>query len=88
MVLLGLILGVATRAILKLLFVLAALSAFGLYYFQGQGIIAVDWDLLANWSRNMVFNFPPNEDLGGILLTKISSISGFGLGYLVGLKKG
>ena len=88
LLLLGLVLGIATRAILKVLFAIALLGAVGLYYFEGQGIVTIDWARLADWSRNMVLNLPPNEDLGNILLTKIPSLSGFGLGYIVGVKKG
>jgi uncharacterized membrane protein (Fun14 family) len=88
LLLLGLVLGIATRAILKVLFALALLGAVGLYYFEGQGIVTIDWARLADWSRNMVLNLPPNEDLGNVLLTKIPSLSGLGLGYIVGVKKG
>jgi len=87
--LLGLFLGMATRMIAKLFMLLALLFFVGLQFFAHKGWIGpVDWAGMAEWMRDFVLNVSSESGIGSIVQHKLPSLGSFGLGYLLGLKKG
>jgi uncharacterized membrane protein (Fun14 family) len=82
---LGLLLGMATRAILKLLFVLAILGFVAVQYLAYKQVLTVDWGAFKDFVLNVV---PPGADLATIVQQKLPSLGAFGLGWLLGLKRG
>jgi uncharacterized membrane protein (Fun14 family) len=82
---LGLLLGMVTRSILKVLFVLLLLGFVGIQYLVYKQILTVDWGAFKDFILNMV---PPGANLATIVQQKLPSLGAFGLGYLLGLKRG
>lgn len=82
---LGLLLGMVTRSILKFLLVLSILGFIGVQYLAVKGVIHVDWGAMKDFVLNMV---PKGASVSEIVQKKLPSLGAFGLGYLLGLKKG
>jgi len=81
---LGLLLGMATRAIFKIFFFLALLAFITLQYLAYKGILDVNWAAM----KDFVLHIVPDADWSTVLQHKIASFGAFGLGYLLGLKRG
>ncbi len=82
---LGLILGMLTRSFLKVLLVFAILGFVGVQYLNYKGVMTVDWGAMKDFVLNMV---PRGASLSMIVMKKLPSLGAFGLGYLLGLKRG
>jgi uncharacterized membrane protein (Fun14 family) len=82
---LGLILGMLTRSFLKMLLVFAILGFIGIQYLNYKGIMTVDWGAMKDFVLNMV---PRGASLSEIVMKKLPSLGAFGLGYILGLKRG
>lgn len=82
---LGLILGMLTRSFLKMILVFAILGFIGIQYLNYKGIMTVDWGAMKDFVLNMV---PRGASLSEIVMKKLPSLGAFGLGYLLGLKRG
>jgi len=82
---LGLLLGMFTRSFLKILFLFAILGFIGVQYMAHKGVITVDWGAMKDFVLNMV---PKGASLSEIIQKKLPSLGAFGLGYLLGLKRG
>lgn len=82
---LGLLLGMITRSFLKMLLVFAILGFVGLQYLNYKGVVTINWGAMKDFVLNMV---PKGSDLATIVQKKLPSLGAFGLGYLLGLKRG
>jgi uncharacterized membrane protein (Fun14 family) len=82
---LGLLLGMLTRSFLKVLLLFAILGFIGIQYLAHKGVITVDWGAMKDFVLNMV---PKGASLAEIVQKKLPSLGAFGLGYLLGLKRG
>jgi uncharacterized membrane protein (Fun14 family) len=85
--LLGVGLGMASRAFAKLLAVGVFLGFVALQYFAHQGIVSVDYAALFEWIKQFVFNISGGGDLVATLTDKIPAFGSLGAGYLIGIKK-
>lgn len=83
--LLGLLFGMITRSFLKVLFLFAILGFIGAQYLAHKGVLTVDWGAMKDFVLNMV---PQGASLSEIVQKKLPSLGAFGLGYLLGLKRG
>jgi len=81
----GLILGMMTRSILKIGLFFLFLGFIGIQYLNYKGVITVDWGAMKDFVLNMV---PKGASLAEIVQKKLPSLGAFGLGYLLGLKRG
>ncbi len=84
--LLGVGLGLASRAAAKLLAVLALLFFAGMQYFAYEGVVVVDYAALMDWVRRFVLNVG-GQDLFADLSRKLPALGSLGVGYLIGLKR-
>ena len=82
---LGLLLGMVTRSIFKLFLVLSILGFIGVQYLSHKGVIHVDWGAIRDFVLNMV---PKGASAVDLVQKKLPSLGAFGLGYLLGLKRG
>jgi uncharacterized membrane protein (Fun14 family) len=82
---LGLLLGMITRSFLKVMLLFAVLGFVGLQYMNYKGVITVDWGAMKDFVLNMV---PKGASLSQVVQQKLPSLGAFGLGYLLGLKRG
>lgn len=82
---LGLLLGMMTRSILKIGMFFLFLGFIGIQYLNYKGVITVDWGAMKDFVLNMV---PKGATLAEIVQKKLPSLGAFGLGYLLGLKRG
>lgn len=82
---LGLLLGMITRSFIKMLLVLAILGFIGFQYLAYKQVITVNWGAVKDFILNMV---PAGASLSTIVMKKLPSLGAFGLGYLLGLKRG
>ena len=80
----GLLLGMATRGFIKLGLLLGIVAFAGLQYLAYKGILTVDWSAI----KDFVFNIQPEAGWATFIRQKIPSGGAFGLGYLLGLKRG
>jgi uncharacterized membrane protein (Fun14 family) len=85
MMILGLLLGMITRSFLKVMFLFMILGFVGLQYMNYKGVITVNWGAMKDFVLNMV---PKGASLSQIVQQKLPSLGAFGLGYLLGLKRG
>lgn len=85
--LLGVGLGLASRAFAKLLALGVLLFFVALEYFAYQGVVSVDYAALFEWLRRFVFNIGDGGDLVATIKDKLPAMGSLGVGYLVGLKK-
>jgi uncharacterized membrane protein (Fun14 family) len=85
MMILGLLLGMITRSFLKVMFLFMILGFVGLQYMNYKGVITIDWGAMKDFVLNMV---PKGASLSQIVQQKLPSLGAFGLGYLLGLKRG
>jgi len=85
MMILGLLLGMITRSFLKVMFLFVILGFIGLQYMNYKGVITIDWGAMKDFVLNMV---PKGASLSQIVQQKLPSLGAFGLGYLLGLKRG
>ena len=85
--LLGIALGVATKAAAKLMILLAFLSMLGVGYFAQQGVLAVDQVALVDWLRRFVLNAGEHQDAVAALKAKLPAFGSLGAGYLLGLRR-
>lgn len=82
---LGLLLGMITRSFLKVMFLFLILGFIGLQYMNYKGVITIDWGAMKDFVLHMV---PRGASLSQIVQQKLPSLGAFGLGYLLGLKRG
>jgi len=82
--LIGLLLGMATRGFLKLGLLLLVVAFVGLQYLAYKNILTVNWSAL----KEYVLNATHGADWMTVVKQKLPSGGAFGLGYLLGLKKG
>ncbi len=82
---LGLLLGMITRSFIKMLFILAILGFVGFQYLAYKQVITVNWGAVKDFILNMV---PTGSSLSTIVQKKLPSLGAFGLGYILGLKRG
>jgi len=82
--LVGLLLGMATRGFLKLGLLLIVVAFVGLQYLAYKNILTVNWSAL----KEYVLNATHGADWFTVVKQKLPSGGAFGLGYLLGLKKG
>jgi len=82
---LGLILGMLTRSFLKFLFVFLILGFIGIQYLNYKGVMTINWGAMKDFVLNMV---PRDASISEIVQKKLPSLGAFGLGYLLGLKRG
>lgn len=81
----GLLLGMMTRSILKIGLFFLFLGFIGIQYLNYKGVITIDWGAMKDFVLNMV---PKGASLAEIVQKKLPSLGAFGLGYLLGLKRG
>ena len=74
-----------TRSIFKLFLVLSILGFIGVQYLSHKGVIHVDWGAIRDFVLNMV---PKGASAVDLVQKKLPSLGAFGLGYLLGLKRG
>lgn len=85
--LLGIGLGIATRAVYKLAIVLLALLFVALQYLAHKGVLAVDWGAFAKWLETSVLNVAGGNGMGAIVRHKLPSAASLALGLYLGLKR-
>lgn len=84
--LLGYMLALATRSVLKMAIFALVLAFVGLQFLAYKGI--VDLGEFAAWIGDNLFNVSPDADAGKVLEEKVPTAGAGLLGYLLGLKKG
>ncbi len=82
---LGLLLGMITRSFLKALFVFLILGFAGVQYLNYKGVVTINWGAMKDFVLNMV---PKGASLSQVVQQKLPSLGAFGIGYLLGLKRG
>ncbi|HEX5135373.1 MAG TPA: FUN14 domain-containing protein [Planctomycetota bacterium] len=82
---LGLLLGMVTRSFLKVMFLFVIIGFVGLQYMNYKGVITINWGAMKDFVLNMV---PKGASLTQVIQQKLPSLGAFGLGYLLGLKRG
>lgn len=86
--LLGLVLGVATTALIKTVAVLFVLGIAGLQFYSYKTGTQVDWGAAGNWLREFVFHLSEGRTLGQVAADKLPATGALVIGYLLGLKRG
>lgn len=86
--LLGYMLALATRSVLKMAIFALVLAFVGLQFLAYKGILTVDLGEFAAWIGHNVFNVSADADAGQLAQEKIPTAGAGMLGYLLGLKKG
>lgn len=86
--LLGLGLGIATRAVAKFLIVGMAIIFVVIQYLAYKGMLTVDWGAMGGWIKNFVLNISGENGISKIVQHKLPSAGSLGMGYYLGLKKG
>jgi len=89
--LLGIALGVATRAVFKIALIGIAVLFVAVQFLAYKGVITIDWQAMGHAYeslKNYVFNISSNSGIGQIVTHKLPSAGALGLGYMLGLKKG
>ncbi|MHC4971679.1 MAG: FUN14 domain-containing protein [Planctomycetota bacterium] len=86
--LLGYMLALATRSVLKMAIFALVLAFVGLQFLAYKGILTVDLGEFAAWIGDNLFNVSPDADTGKVLEEKVPTAGAGLLGYLLGLKKG
>ncbi|MCA9543369.1 MAG: FUN14 domain-containing protein [Myxococcales bacterium] len=84
--LLGIGLGLASRAAAKLIAIMALLFFMGLQYFAYQGVVSVDYAALMDWVRRFVLNVGGGDAVADFT-RKLPALGSLGVGYLIGLKR-
>jgi uncharacterized membrane protein (Fun14 family) len=85
--LLGLGLGIATRAAYKLAIVLLALLFVALQYLAHKGVLAVDWGAFASWIEASVLNVAGETGIGTFVQHKLPAAAALALGLYLGLRR-
>jgi len=89
--LLGIALGVATRAVFKIALILIAVLFVAVQFLAYKGVITIDWEAMGRGYESLkdyVFNISSDQGIGQIVTHKLPSAGALGLGYMLGLKKG
>ena len=86
--LLGYMLALATRSVLKMAIFALVLAFVGLQFLAYKGILNVDLGQFAAWIGDNLFNVSADADAGRVAREKIPTAGAGLLGYLLGLKKG
>jgi uncharacterized membrane protein (Fun14 family) len=86
--LIGLILGIATTALIKTVAVLFVLGIAGLQFYAYKTGTHVDWGAAGNWLREFVFHLSEGRSLGQVAADKLPATGALVIGYLLGLKRG
>ena len=86
--LLGIALGMATRAVAKIAVILLAITFVAIQYLSYKGMLTMDWGQFGEWLNNLVLNVSGENGLGAIMKHKLPSAGALGVGYYLGLKKG
>lgn len=86
--LLGYMLALATRSVLKMAIFALVLAFVGLQFLAYKGILTVDLGEFAAWIGKNVFNVSEGADTGKVFEEKVPTAGAGLLGYLLGLKKG
>ena len=88
--LLGIALGVATRAFFKLILIGIAVIFIGIQVLSYNEILTVNWDAAEQGFgavRRYVMNFADQTNLGEIIRHKVPSAGALTIGYFLGLKR-
>ncbi len=86
--LLGYMLALATRSVLKMAVFAVVLAFVGLQFLAYKGILNVDLGEFAAWIGDNLFNVSADADAGQVAREKVPTAGAGMLGYLLGLKKG
>ncbi len=86
--LLGLALGIASRAFAKIALIGVALVFVAIQYLAYKGMLTVDWGAMGVWIKNFVLNISGDNGIGKIVQHKLPSAGSMGMGYYLGLKRG
>ena len=86
--LLGIALGVATRAVAKLAAIVLALVFIVIQFLAMKGVLTMDWGAFANWLHDFVLNVSSDEGVGALVKYKLPAAGSLVIGYLLGLKRG
>lgn len=84
---LGLALGMATRAFLRLGLLVLALLFVLLQVLAYKGILVVDWGAFGHAVKSFVLNVSSESGLGGIIRHKLPTTGAFFLGYVFGMRR-
>jgi len=86
--LLGIALGIATRAVFKLSMIFVAAAFIVVQVLAYKGILTMDWGRFADGLRNFVLNVSSSETgLGAVVKHKLPSAASLVLGWYLGLKR-
>ena len=86
--LLGFMLALATRSVIKIAIFALVLAFVGLQFLAYKGILTVDLGGFAAWMGDNLFNVSADADTGKMVEEKVPTAGAGLLGYLLGLKKG
>ncbi|MHC4816756.1 MAG: FUN14 domain-containing protein [Planctomycetota bacterium] len=86
--LLGFMLALATRSVIKIAVFALVLVFVGLQFLAYKGILTVDVGEFAAWIGDNLFNVSADADTGKMVEEKVPTAGAGLLGYLLGLKKG
>ncbi len=86
--LIGIALGIATRAVFKISMVFVAAAFVIVQVLAYKGILTMDWGRLADGLRNFVLNVSSSESgLSAVVKHKLPSAASLTLGWYLGLKR-
>ncbi|MGQ0612777.1 MAG: FUN14 domain-containing protein [Planctomycetaceae bacterium] len=86
--LIGIALGIATRAVFKIAMVFVAAAFVIVQVLAYKGILTMDWGRLADGLRSFVLNVSSSESgLGAVVKHKLPSAASLTLGWYLGLKR-
>jgi uncharacterized membrane protein (Fun14 family) len=86
--LIGIALGMATRAVAKLAAIVLAIVFIVIQFLAMKGVLTMDWGAFANWLHDFVLNFSSDEGVGSLVKHKLPAAGSLIIGYLLGLKRG
>jgi uncharacterized membrane protein (Fun14 family) len=85
--LIGIMLGLATRTVAKVLAVIFVVVFLGTQFLAYKGIMTVDWGGFAGWLHQSVLNVSSAESFQEIVTQKLPAAGALLIGYFLGLKK-
>lgn len=86
--LIGIAMGLATRAAAKTLAIAVVLLFVGAQVMAYQGYAAPDVGAVGRWLRDFVLNVSQNQELKSVVQDKLPAAGAFLVGYFLGLKRG
>ncbi|MGH7163324.1 MAG: FUN14 domain-containing protein [Planctomycetota bacterium] len=84
---LGIALGVATGAILRISLLLVIGGFVLLQVLAYKGVLTVDWTAMGAWLADFILNVTREQRLGSIVQHKLPTAGALLLGYVLGLKR-